>query len=154
MEADVERPRSGPVRAAPGRNPKLEAPAAIVPFVDEPETTRAWLAKASEDLAGSALLIERGLTALGAFHAQQAAEKSLKALRIHRKLGLTKSHDLDRLADGLGLPEDLLQSCSLLTTYYTSARYPDVEGVLAIEEARAALAGAEEVVAWCRKQIS
>lgn len=122
--------------------------------MDEPETIRAWVEKAAEDLGAAAALSERGFDALASFHAQQAAEKALKALRIHRGLGLTKTHDLDRLATGLGAPAAIGEHCSLLTTYYIATRYPDLSAGPDHAEAAAAIARAEEVVAWCRKQIS
>lgn len=55
-----------------------------------------WVAKAEEDyaLAGAALRRKKPLTYGACFHAQQCAEKYLKAMLVARKVRFSKVHDL------------------------------------------------------------
>ncbi|WHZ21913.1 MAG: hypothetical protein OJF47_001025 [Nitrospira sp.] len=90
-----------------------------------------WLRKADHDL----LNIQNNLAAneipwdTVCFHAQQAAEKVLKAFLVSRGRDLSKTHDLVALlaqcvecdAGLAGLESD----CRKLTSYGVSARYPD-----------------------------
>ena len=90
-----------------------------------------WLRKAENDL----LNIENNLSAKRipwdtvCFHAQQAAEKFLKAYLVHRGVEIKRTHDLVALLSvavefdrSLG---ELEQVCRRLTHYAISARYPD-----------------------------
>jgi len=91
----------------------------------------AWLRKAEHDL----LNIENNLAAKEipwdtvCFHAQQAAEKVLKAFLVHCGRDLTKTHDLVALlAHCVECESDLapLESdCRMLTSFGVAARYPD-----------------------------
>ncbi len=58
---------------------------------------RDWLAKAATDLAVCDRLLTEGteFSEAVAFHAQQAAEKSLKALLVARQVEFPKTHDID-----------------------------------------------------------
>jgi HEPN domain-containing protein len=63
-------------------------------------------------------------------HAQQAIEKSLKAVMALRELGVPRTHDLDLLAeriqaDGIRLPVDRDQLADL-TAYAGPLRYDEV----------------------------
>lgn len=91
----------------------------------------AWLQKAAHDL----LNIENNLVAKDipwdtvCFHAQQVAEKVLKAFLVHYGRDLSKTHDLVALLaqcvlcdEGLAVLED---DCRKLTSYGVAARYPD-----------------------------
>jgi HEPN domain-containing protein len=91
----------------------------------------AWLRKADHDL----LNIQNNLAAREipwdtvCFHAQQAAEKVLKAFLIARGRDLSKTHDLVALLAkcvecDAGLA-DLESDCRKLTSYGVAARYPD-----------------------------
>ena len=44
-----------------------------------------WLALARDDLRAAELLAERGIAPLSYLHADQAIEKALQALRVHRE---------------------------------------------------------------------
>lgn len=91
----------------------------------------AWLRKADHDL----LNIQNNLAAKDipwdtvCFHAQQAAEKVLKAFLVARGRDLSKTHDLVALLTfcvecdaGLAALES---DCRKLTSYGVAARYPD-----------------------------
>jgi HEPN domain-containing protein len=96
-----------------------------------PETNyKAWLVKAENDL----LNIENNLAAAHvpwdtvSFHAQQAAEKLLKAFLVYHARPLIRTHDLIALLAGCveidpslaGLQED----CQKLSYYAVASRYP------------------------------
>jgi HEPN domain-containing protein len=91
----------------------------------------AWLRKADHDL----LNIENNLTAKNipwdtvCFHAQQVAEKVLKAFLAYHGRDLLKTHDLIALlAQCVTIDRslaDLEADCRILTSYGVAARYPD-----------------------------
>ena len=89
-----------------------------------------WLAAARSDLAilhSRSTDPELRLEGL-CFHAQQAAEKSLKALVVRRGLGLQHTHDMGALLDlleksGETIPNDVGLSRSLVP-YAVLYRYP------------------------------
>jgi HEPN domain-containing protein len=98
--------------------------------MSEINNPRAWVEKAEEDfaLARSALQRKKPLVTGACFHAQQCAEKYMKALLVSRKKGFPMTHDLLVLNDlcsraGIFLEIDskLLNS---LTDYAVRTRYP------------------------------
>ena len=112
---------------------------------------RQWLAKADEDLAVAKLVLSETVTYFSSvgFHAQQAAEKYLKALLVDRQVEFPKTHDLDRLID-LVVDVDAVLAASLrcaavLTPYGVQARYPATFPLLSAEDAAHAVALAEKV---------
>jgi len=92
---------------------------------------KAWLEKAEHDF----LNIDNNLVAIQipwdtvCFHAQQAAEKVLKAFLIHHGQTLTRTHDLVALlAACVGISPSLApleQDCRKLSYFAVSSRYPD-----------------------------
>lgn len=98
------------------------------------ETTSGWLNSAESDL----LLIREinlneNLTHLSAFHAQQAIEKSFKAVIEEFDLGLIKTHSLETLYNivreriKMDFNIDML---IILDQLYIDARYPGELGLL------------------------
>jgi HEPN domain-containing protein len=69
------------------------------------ELAHRWLIRADHDLitARQTLLLADSPTDTPCFHAQQAIEKSLKALLTYHQIAFPKTHDLLRLLD-LTLP--------------------------------------------------
>ncbi|MCC6409969.1 MAG: HEPN domain-containing protein [Planctomycetes bacterium] len=65
------------------------------------QETRAWLSKADEDLSASELCLHarRPLPASATYHAQQAAEKSIKAWLTWNGLAFRKTHHLIEIAE-------------------------------------------------------
>jgi HEPN domain-containing protein len=59
--------------------------------------TREWLERSRADLQACDVLIDAGLPAEALFHAQQCAEKVMKALLTSRQVSFKKTHDLDEL---------------------------------------------------------
>ena len=58
---------------------------------------REWLDRARGDLQACDALIAAGLPVEALFHAQQCAEKAMKALLTWRQVSFKKTHDLDEL---------------------------------------------------------
>ncbi len=88
-----------------------------------------------------------------AFHAQQAAEKALKALISATGTRPPKTHDIDVLLEilqraGVDRPSEELSS---LTAYAVEARYPGPP--IVAEEAGEALRVAERAVEWVRGKL-
>jgi HEPN domain-containing protein len=120
------------------------------------EFTREWIKKAESDLAAAEHLNEGGEAyAYGTtFHAQQAAEKYLKAFLVWHQIEFRKTHDIQELlnlATGVAheLP-DILRGAVTLTPYGVEYRYPGDYPDATAEDAAKALAEArcvrEEIV--------
>jgi len=89
--------------------------------------------------------------------AQQAAEKALKALCIHRGIAFPKTHSLVRLVDlldkaGLHMPTEVKEA-DVLTRYAVEACYPRLEEEVTEAEYQVALRLATYVVEWAEKVL-
>lgn len=86
------------------------------------------MAKAHEDLEAARVLDGTSLRAAAAFHCQQAVEKSLKALLIHRGETFGKVHSLQYLFElclGRGVDFGALRDAAEpLTQFAVDQRYP------------------------------
>lgn len=84
------------------------------------------------------------------FHAQQAAEKAIKALIAARGTAPQRTHDLTTLlndARAAGWSVDpLAEPCDVVNPYSVTARYPGVQLDPTPAEARACAAAGEDVV--------
>ena len=122
-----------------------------------PGSSGDWLRYAKADLALARVpLPPGGLYELLCFHAQQAAEKSVKAVLLHYAIEPPRTHNLERLIDLLPRRisrTTVLSQSARLTVYGTAARYPNDAEAVNIEEYQAALRLAEAVVAWAAKII-
>ena len=121
------------------------------------ESASEWLRFARGDLAlartspGPEVQFE-----LLCFHAQQAAEKAIKAVLVHHGIAFPKVHDISRMI-GL-LPPDVetipeLPASAALTPYATFVRYPGVQEPVGEEEYREAVRLAEAVLSWAEEII-
>ncbi|MGH9446229.1 MAG: HEPN domain-containing protein [Terriglobia bacterium] len=119
-----------------------------------------WLKKAENDIvtARQTLSLPDGPTDTVAFHAQQAAEKALKALLTFQGVEFPKIHDLVRLVD-LAAPhssavsryrEDLAE----ITNYAVQARYPDEFVEPARDDAAKSLHVAMEIVKIVKTEVT
>jgi HEPN domain-containing protein len=105
---------------------------------------RAWVRKADQDLTAAESLLrnEEGLPEIVAFHAQQSAEKYLKALLAWRQVEFPKTHDIRELLE-LARPSDSsiadsLADAARLTPFGVETRYPaDAPALLPGEEKQA-----------------
>ncbi len=110
-----------------------------------------WIRSADGDLAAAKHLLSGGaeLVQGAVFHAQQAAEKFLKAVLVWHQVEFPKTHDIGRLIDLLETMDTGLaggvREASALTPYAIEARYPsDLPGPT-LAEGREALAIAARV---------
>ena len=118
-----------------------------------------WLRHAKADLALATSPLPRdGLYSTLCFHAQQAAEKSIKAVLVFRGIDFPKVHSLPRLIDLL--PADINRTPSLiesarLTVYATVFRYPgeDDEPDIPTDKHQEAVHLAEMVFKWASELI-
>lgn len=114
---------------------------------------RGWLLRASEDLRAA----KHDLTARPpllndvAFHAQQCAEKAMKALLVHRQQAFRKTHNLTELGGAVARLEpslaELMREASLMTEFAWRFRYPGDQPSVSAADALRALETAERVLA-------
>jgi len=115
------------------------------------EIVRQWLAKAEQDMrASEALLVaEPPLLYPACFHAQQAAEKYLKAFLTWHQIEFPKTHAIEQLLDLVkdAEPETAssLRDAVALTPYGVDIRYPGDQPEPNQEEAREAVELARKV---------
>lgn len=86
------------------------------------------------------------------FHAQQAAEKALKAVLLHRGIPFRFVHDLNELlsvlaAGGVSIPARLRES-GTLNEFAVMTRYPGPYEAVTEDDYRRAVELAEAVVEW------
>src|SRR5437868_1227310 len=118
----------------------------------------AWAKRAESDLLASRVLAATANPPweIICFHAQQAAEKFLKAFLIKNGWSLRKTHDLSTLlAEAVrhdGKLAALDSECRELTPYIISGRYPD----LPVDEAagRNAIESAEKLASALRSRVA
>jgi len=109
-----------------------------------------WQNYADEDeLAAEAILKENGPANPICFHAQQLAEKYLKAYLIRKGERFEKRHQLDyllTLCKGIDPTfEELRDECLYLTEFYTETRYPGDIPEFSVDECKEALERAKKV---------
>ncbi|MCK4304299.1 MAG: HEPN domain-containing protein [Candidatus Eisenbacteria sp.] len=115
------------------------------------EIVHQWLAKAEQDMnAGDVLLAsEPPFLYPACFHAQQAAEKYLKALLTWYQIEFPKTHAIEQLLDLVIQPDaetaSSLRDAAVLTPYGVDIRYPGDQPEPGLEEARDAVEVARRV---------
>ena len=123
-----------------------------------PGSAEDWLARAEGDLAlARSHLPEGAFYEDLCFHAQQTAEKAIKAIYQHYGKRFRYIHDLDELitglqSEGITVPGGVADAV-VLTSYAWEARYPGLSEPVTVEEYREALRQAELVVNWAKKVI-
>lgn len=90
-----------------------------------------WLSLAKMDFDTAEFLYENMVPQpfeIICYHCQQASEKYLKALFVHFKIPLLKTHDLGLLAETLDpyleMEDEVLDACDNLTPFGVKFRYP------------------------------
>ncbi|MFQ5705484.1 MAG: HEPN domain-containing protein [Gemmatimonadales bacterium] len=115
------------------------------------EFVRQWLRKGLADLTAARHLLSGGaeLSYGAAFHAQQAAEKLLKAVLVWHQVEFPKTHDIGRLVELVYSADpplaDRTREAAALTPYGVEARYPGDLCEPTLGEARLAMTLAERV---------
>lgn len=113
----------------------------------------AWLSRARDDVRAAQidLAADPPLLTDGAFHCQQAVEKSLKSLLTHHENAFRKTHDIGELALACLVHEPaleaLLRESAPLTEYAYRFRYPGELLEPEQDEVERALVVANRVVA-------
>ena len=113
---------------------------------------RGWLLRASEDLRAGRHDLTASPPLLNdvAFHAQQCAEKAMKAYLVHREQPFRKTHNLTELGGAVARLEpslaELMRSASLMTEFAWRFRYPGELATVSQEDAMRALDTAESVL--------
>lgn len=92
-----------------------------------------------------------------AFHAQQCAEKALKALLLHREVAFPKTHAIEVLLDllkaqGMKIPRGADETFEL-SEYAVQTRYPGTWEPVTKTEARRTVERAGLVLAWVESQL-
>jgi HEPN domain-containing protein len=127
------------------------------PEADQAGSPEDWLRHAHSDLQLARLSPPSGVLLEGlCFHAQQAAEKALKAVLVAQNTPLPRTHSIGRLVellpDGVSVPSEV-QHATNLTDYAVTTRYLGVSEPVEEEEHREAVRLAEAVVAWAERMV-
>lgn len=123
-----------------------------------PGSPQDWLARAQGDLALATVnLPEGGFYEDLCFHAQQAAEKAVKAVYLSLEWTFRYVHDLDELLSGLKdrgfhVPPEV-QEAKVLSLFAWESRYPGLSEPVTYEEYQEAISQAKHVVNWAREII-
>ena len=122
-----------------------------------PGSAEDWLRYAKSDLELARIEKPEGVLLENlCFHAQQAAEKTLKAVLIFLEIDFPRTHNirtlLDLLPEGVDVPQEVEES-AILTDYAVESRYPRNSEPVDDEEYRQVLDLAETVVSWAEKLI-
>ncbi len=126
------------------------------------QRSRDWLDQAKRDLEHARRSIDLGHFEWACFASQQAAEKALKALHL-RQGTVAWGHSVFELLDGLleghRPAADLLDRAKVLDRFYIPSRYANAHPsgppyrYYTHADAEQAVAIAEEIVAYCERQI-
>jgi HEPN domain-containing protein len=121
-----------------------------------------WLRQAEADLLHARNARDDGDYNWSAFASQQAAEKAIKAVFQRQHLdawGHTLSVLLENLPPAQRPSADLVDAAKELDKHYIPTRYPNgFERGAPVDfytrrEAEQAIANAEMILAWCRRQV-
>ena len=122
-----------------------------------PGSAEDWLRYAKSDLELARIEKPEGVLLENlCFHAQQAAEKTLKAVLIFLEIDFPRTHNirtlLDLLPEDVDVPQEVEES-AVLTDYAVESRYPMSSEPVDDEEYRQVIGLAETVVSWAEKFI-
>ena len=131
---------------------------------DRQRTASYWLKAACQDLIVAEDYTAR-LPHVACFHAQQAAEKALKAAITQIVGDAPRTHIAHQLVEELvaaeaSIPDDLAGAARSLDKFYAPTRYPDALGgadptcAFTAADALSACAAARDVVTWCATIVS
>jgi HEPN domain-containing protein len=121
-------------------------------------TAEDWLKRAHSDLALSKIARPDGVFLEDlCFHAQQAAEKALKALFVQRGWTFHFTHDLqeliaDLVSKGVSIPGEISRA-GVLSAYAKETRYPGFGDPIEIIDHQRAVALADAIVAWVEQLV-
>jgi HEPN domain-containing protein len=126
----------------------------------DPTDPREWLRRARSDiaLARAGRITPDVLYQDLCFHAQQAAEKALKAVRVQLQREFPKTHSIVELLRLVGergviLPEPVREA-AVLTRYAVQDRYPGLAEDATPEDHQRAISPAERVLQWAESVVT
>jgi HEPN domain-containing protein len=122
-----------------------------------PDDPREWLNRARSNLACARADIADAYLEDLCYQAQQAAEKSVKAVFLHRRLTFPYTHDLARLLtllenSGHKVPK-YVHRADRLTRFAVETRYPGLFGPVSPAMYRRTVRLAEAVLHWAERQV-
>src|SRR5208337_3945837 len=125
-----------------------------------PGTPAEWMSHAKSDLRLTQLAAgdEFVRSEQVCFHAQQAAEKSIKALLLSQAIEFPLTHDIEELLEiaennGLVLPKDIAD-VSHLTPYAVETRYPGYWDEISEDDVKEAVRLATITVEWADEVLT
>ena len=122
-----------------------------------PTDPREWLRRAHSNLVHAQAVEDEVDLAELCFDAQQAAEKAIKAVFIHRGEAFPFTHDLEALikllrANGQKVPK-YVEAAKVLTRFAVATRYPDFTTVTRRKYGRSVRIAAV-VLRWAERHIA
>jgi len=118
-----------------------------------------WLEYAQRDLDVARMLSDRAdanFNAIICYHAQQSAEKALKAILVKNDIDPPKVHDLVQLCKMCGEFDSecnaLEKYCEVINQYGNATRYPQ-KNKPGIEDTEAAIQNAEKILKWVSQKL-
>lgn len=127
------------------------------PHDERTDLVAQWIDKAEHDYFAALYLLESSETDVPydvvCFHAQQCAEKYLKAVGVHEKMPVPRTHDLMELLSLLPSsirPSMPAEELAELNPYGIDIRYPGFFESVTREDASRALAIANRIRIPCR----
>ena len=122
-----------------------------------PDDPREWLNRARSNLARAQTVIPEVYLEDLCFDAQQAAEKAIKSVLIHRGVTFPYIHDLAQLLTILeqegGRISASVRQAERLTRFAVEARYPGVSSPPTKKEYERVIRIAKAVVQWASEQV-
>ena len=122
-----------------------------------PDDPREWLNRARSNLTHAEATSSEVLLEDLCFDAQQAAEKAIKAVFIHRGEFFPYIHDLAKLLrrlkkNGVKIPKYVWESDEL-SPFAAITRYPSLEEPVTLRQYRRAVRIATAVLRWAERQV-
>ncbi len=123
--------------------------------------TEGWIKIAWEDFQSADYLLTKSLYRMVCYHAQQAVEKSLKAILVEHEIDFPRIHnilDLSNDVKKLGFEPEIAERDAIFLNSVYRARYPSDQGLLpkgepAKEDAERALTIAKNMLEWLKTVI-
>lgn len=115
-----------------------------------------WLRYAADDLQVAKILLEQSnVPRTSCFHAQQAAEKSIKAIFVFLQVDFPFTHDLNRLRDLLPEGWVIKEKADLeeLSAWAVEPRYPGDVIEATIQDAEIAVEQARDIYETTREDL-
>ncbi len=121
-----------------------------------------WIKKAESDLASSKVLLNNipPILDTSVYHAQQCAEKALKAFLVFKTGLFVKKHDLSFLLGECNILdsdfENISDEADLLAPYDTAYRYPGLSSDFEPEylEAKEAVQFSQKILDFVKRKIT